>query len=349
MIARDEVMPLLVAACPSFAKPWDEYRSGPLYEAEQLYLHLGEFAVHLVGLLARGETGELPSVFAAIERVHVEGDPEAREAATIGLLEGIQNVAGDAARGFEQYLGPESARWWSELNRFWKAEVPYVGAGLKDGDVRAATLVVFARAPELGRVKTRLAEKIGAEAALALYRAFLDDTCALARRAERRVLQVAGDPQALAQLAAKHGMQLEPQEGGDLGARMANAIAKHAPCCIIGSDSPSLPPEQLQLALRGIAEHEFVVGPSTDGGYWLIGARAACPWLFEGIAWSGPKVFFDTLAKLKGRDHVLLPFHFDVDEAPDLATLRAHLKELPATVAPATRAALAGLAGLALF
>jgi rSAM/selenodomain-associated transferase 1 len=205
------------------------------------------------------------------------------------------------------------------------------------------TLVVFARAPVLGRVKTRLAETLGAEGALALYRAFLDDTCALAEVAERRVLAVAGDSSSLAELAARHGMQLEAQSDGDLGARMASAIAKHAPALIIGSDSPSLPREHLELAQRALDEQDFVVGPSTDGGYWLIGARAAAPWLFEGITWGGDKVFFDTLARLRGQRHVLLPFHFDVDEAADLETLRQHLAGLPATAAPATRAALAAL------
>jgi rSAM/selenodomain-associated transferase 1 len=202
--------------------------------------------------------------------------------------------------------------------------------------------VVFAREPALGRVKTRLAKTIGAEAALTLYRAFLEDTCALTAVAERRVLAVAGDPSSLAELATKHEMQLEGQEGDDLGTRMANALARHAPACIIGSDSPTLTRADLGLALRGL-DHEFVVGPSTDGGYWLIGARAAAPWLFEGTTWGGPDVFFDTLTKLKGRDTVLLPFHFDVDEAEDLATLRAHLAKSPATVAPTTRAALAAL------
>src|SRR5581483_8935762 len=151
------------------------------------------------------------------------------------------------------------------------------------------------------------------------------------------------DPASLAELAARHGMQLEAQSDGDLGARMASAIGKHAPAIVIGSDSPSLPREHLELALGALDTQDFVVGPSTDGGYWLIGARAAAPWLFEGIAWGGDKVFFDTLARLRGRRHVLLPFHFDVDEAGDLATLRAHLAELPPTVAPATRAALAAL------
>lgn len=205
------------------------------------------------------------------------------------------------------------------------------------------TLVVFARAPVLGRVKTRLAERLGAEAALALYRAFLDDTCALSTVAEKRVLAVAGDPQSLSELAARHGLALEAQADGDLGARMSSAIAKHAPACIIGSDSPSLPREQLTLAMRALDDHDFVVGPSTDGGYWLIGARAAAPWLFDGIAWGGDKVFFDTLARLRGRRHVMLPFHFDVDETADLETLRKHLAELPPSVAPATRTALAAL------
>jgi hypothetical protein len=122
VIERNGVMPLLLAACPSFETPWQAYVSGPVYESDLLYIHLAEFARHLVDLKRREQTAEFPDVFAAVERLHLEGDPYVAEAATIGLLEGIQNIAGNtgvAPESFVRYLEPESSRWWRRLNDFW--------------------------------------------------------------------------------------------------------------------------------------------------------------------------------------------------------------------------------------
>jgi len=127
-------MALLLAACPSFERRWNEYLSSDTYEAGLLYIDLGELVHHLVDLMQRGQTSELAALFAVVERLHVEGEPFVREAATIGFLETLQNFAGnngvDCER-FEPYLLRESAKWWGELNRFWAGESPYVGAGLK--------------------------------------------------------------------------------------------------------------------------------------------------------------------------------------------------------------------------
>lgn len=213
-----------------------------------------------------------------------------------------------------------------------------------------STVVVFARAPEPGRVKTRLAAGVGEAAALALYRAFLDDTCALASgAAERAVLAAAGpaDHPALAALAARHRMQLVAQEGADLGERMARALARALEeaerVCIIGSDAPSLPRALLDEAFLRLADAEVVIGPAADGGYWLVGARAPEPELFREIAWGTPRVLPETLARLAGRRAALLPFHYDVDGPDELQLLSAHLRHLPPEVAPATRRALAAL------
>lgn len=134
MIAREEVMPLLLAACPSFADPWRAYQAEATYEEGLLYIDLAELVHHVVELERRGQCEELPAVFAAVERLHLEGDAFVKEAATIGFLEGLQNFAGNtgiAPERFRLYLSPESARWWDELDRFWDGKSPYVGAGLK--------------------------------------------------------------------------------------------------------------------------------------------------------------------------------------------------------------------------
>jgi hypothetical protein len=134
VIARYEVMPLLLDSCPSFAAGWSRYQSSATYEPGLLYIDLGELVHHVVDLLRAGRTDELAGVFAVVERLHLEGDTFVREAATIGFLETLQNYAGNSGiepERFRVYLGPESARWWDELDRFWAGEVPFLGAGLE--------------------------------------------------------------------------------------------------------------------------------------------------------------------------------------------------------------------------
>ena len=129
MIQRSDVMPMLLAACPSFGPAWDAYRADDTYEVGLLYIDLGEFARHVVTLWQAGQTEELAPAFDTVERLQLEGDDFVREAATIGLLEGLQNNAEHAgvdAKVFRQYVGPESARWWAALDRFWAGEIPYV-------------------------------------------------------------------------------------------------------------------------------------------------------------------------------------------------------------------------------
>jgi hypothetical protein len=134
VIAKDEVMPLLLAGCPSFRGVWKDYLAGPVYEEGHLYIDLAEFAHHLVELLRSGATEEFPAVFDVVERLHLEGDAFVKEAATIGLLEGIQNVAGNTGVDpdvFVPHMKPETAKWWAELNEFWEGMAPGVGVGPK--------------------------------------------------------------------------------------------------------------------------------------------------------------------------------------------------------------------------
>jgi hypothetical protein len=206
-----------------------------------------------------------------------------------------------------------------------------------------STIVIFARAPQLGEVKTRLARTIGAERALALYEAFVDDTCALTQGlGARRVLAVAGDVDhpRIAHLAKSQRLAVEPQGDGDLGERMARAIATHVaggPVVIIGSDAPTLPRAHLHQALDELMAADVVIGPSEDGGYYLIGARVAVPELFSDVRWSTGEVLATTLARLGDRAHALLPAWHDVDSAEDLERLRLELTTLPPSVAPSTR------------
>ena len=131
MITKQQVVPMLLQACPSFQPIWEEY----LYDdgEEILYVALSDFARHLLNLFRTGKTETFSSVAQVIERLHVEGDLYVREAATIGLLEGIQNVWSNnniEPELFFPFLLPESARWWNSLNKFWKGESKHVGEDL---------------------------------------------------------------------------------------------------------------------------------------------------------------------------------------------------------------------------
>ena len=118
-------MPLLMEACPSYRPPAEDQ--------DLLYVALGNFVRHLLQLQRQSRTLEFPEVARAIERLHVEGDHYVREAATIGLLEGIQNVwtnEGTDPELFVCHLLPVSDKWWQSLNDFWNGKSKFVGEGL---------------------------------------------------------------------------------------------------------------------------------------------------------------------------------------------------------------------------
>jgi len=214
-----------------------------------------------------------------------------------------------------------------------------------------STLVVFARAPERGMVKSRLAATVGQDAALTLYEGFLEDSLAVAADAARRVsaqlvLAVAGpiDHPSLLRLSSKFDAIRAPQPDGDLGARMGSFIEAHrasGPVCIVGSDAPTLRSAQIERAFVALRTHELAIGPGIDGGYWLLGARRAITELLVDMPWSTDRLLGLTLDKLAGRRVALLDFFYDVDDGEDLALLRRHLAILPVEHAPATRRALA--------
>ena len=129
MITKHQMFEPMLSACPSFEPTWREFaqdaerspNEDPLY-----YVLLGDLARHLLALQAAGSTDELPAVFEVVERWHTEGDDYVKEAATIGLLEGIQNNAShrDFDTGvFETWLKPETKKWWLKLNRYWDGDI----------------------------------------------------------------------------------------------------------------------------------------------------------------------------------------------------------------------------------
>jgi len=205
-----------------------------------------------------------------------------------------------------------------------------------------AALIVFARAPLPGKAKTRLIPALGEHGAADLYRSFLLDTLAGAAALGVSLIVAGDEAEHLTELqplvtAAAPEAELVAQSGSDLGARLLTAfrraLATRRRAVIIGTDAPTLPRTRLEEALARAAQHDLVLGPCFDGGYYLVGMRAALPELFEGIAWGGPTVLAETLARAKGLrlDVSLLDPWYDVDTPDDLVMLRRHLAGLAAT------------------
>lgn len=126
MIVKDEMFTPMLQACPFLLPVWEAFRAEWADEADKpYYIALGEFADHLVERFRLGETADFPAIFDVVERWHLEGDAYVREAATIGLLESLQTVAGNNdldPASFEPWLKPETRKWWDRLNRFWADE-----------------------------------------------------------------------------------------------------------------------------------------------------------------------------------------------------------------------------------
>ncbi|MEZ4219127.1 MAG: TIGR04282 family arsenosugar biosynthesis glycosyltransferase [Myxococcota bacterium] len=215
--------------------------------------------------------------------------------------------------------------------------------------MRRGALVVFAKAPEPGRVKTRMCPPLTPDQAAALYGCMLDDVLEASARfcAEAGVaLVVAVDPPgACASLAerldasrrgAARDAAFVAQRGRDLGARMQTAIAEAAAAgcervVLRGSDSPALPAARLAEAFAALERADVVLAPDRDGGYAAIGVRRPHAGLLD-HAMSTPRVAQDTLARagaLGLRARLLAP-GFDLDDAADLAHLARERASLDA-------------------
>jgi len=200
-----------------------------------------------------------------------------------------------------------------------------------------ATVFLMLKAPERGRVKTRLGREIGAGAALRFYRHNSSLTIRRLRDNPRWQLVLAVAPEsAVAGCWWPADMPLIRQGRGDLGARMERVLAQDAPgpSLIIGSDIPDITPVRIATALNRLRGADAVIGPAPDGGYWLIGLRrgAPLPRLFEGVRWSGPCARADTIANLRahGLSIALADELCDVDDAASYRAMdAANLRLLP--------------------
>ncbi len=195
-------------------------------------------------------------------------------------------------------------------------------------------LIVMVKNPIPGSVKTRLQTRYTSEQAAAIYRVFVLDTLALTQKVAIDKRVIAYDPpdakSAISDLCGPNWVY-EPQTQGDLGERMHNALCHQlnqsaTAAVLIGTDIPSLPLSYIEDAFDLLKTRDVVFGPSTDGGYYLVGISRPCPELFANIEWSTPKVFAQTVARLhpNGYKLGLLSSWFDVDTPEELDILISH-------------------------
>ena len=206
---------------------------------------------------------------------------------------------------------------------------------------RDRVLVIMAKAPRPGAVKTRLALSLSSAAVTAFYCCLLEDTLALARSLKLSGVEVAimcpdTDINELAQLAG-NGVSVVAQKGEGLAAGLTSVFAHFAEVhqrrtIAFNSDSPHLPRSVLEDAFETLAAHDVVVGPTYDGGYYLVGAKASHPTLFAGDGMGTSSALERLLSRARALELSVGfadPF-YDIDVADDLTRLAEELRLAPA-------------------
>jgi uncharacterized protein len=201
--------------------------------------------------------------------------------------------------------------------------------------VMTKVLGIFAKAPWPGQVKTRLAAETTPVWAAHVADIMLHETVQrTAAMDAKRILVFAPDSAHSFFEQEFPGLQLEPQGDGDLGQRMQRFLEQQLhgearQVVVLGTDSPTVPLSYFHQAFAMLDSADVVVGPATDGGYYLIGCSSHVPAIFEGIAWGGSSVFEDTITRLPATCRLaLLPPWYDVDTLADWHFMRAHVKAM---------------------
>ena len=199
-------------------------------------------------------------------------------------------------------------------------------------------VIVFARAPEPGKVKTRLIPALGVAGAAALYRRLVLHAIGAAKEADSGPVELWCAPDAsqpfFADCARRLGVSLHPQAEGDLGERMRQAfiavLGRSVRAILVGSDIPALSAPYVRDADRALSGgDDVVIGPAEDGGYVLIGLKRCEPELFREIPWGGPSVLAETrrrIARLGLRCREL-PVLWDLDRPEDLERLPEEMRQ----------------------
>ncbi len=188
-------------------------------------------------------------------------------------------------------------------------------------------LIIFTRPPQLGKVKTRLAKDIGDQAALDVYNFLLQHTLSITRELEvEKMVFYAGEvPKNDIWDNAIYNKKL--QQGKDLGARMQHAFEEgfrlgFSNVILIGSDLYDLSQPDIEKAFTELENHEYVIGPAQDGGYYLIGMKQPDSVIFSNKSWGTSTVFQETLKDLRGKEISYLEYRNDIDVVSDIKNIK---------------------------
>jgi rSAM/selenodomain-associated transferase 1 len=199
------------------------------------------------------------------------------------------------------------------------------------------SLGIFAKEPRAGQVISRLAAATSPEFAARVADAFLRDTVARLAHIEARRFLVYSPKEGKEYFSAvvSDHYQLIPQEDGDLGRRLERFIkgqlqAGTQSIVVVGADSPTLPPEFVDQAFFQLQDADVVLGPATDGGYYLLGCRGQSPPILDNISWGSERVLWESIRRMKDSSLrlALLPPWYDVDSVADLWALKGHIAAL---------------------
>jgi rSAM/selenodomain-associated transferase 1 len=197
--------------------------------------------------------------------------------------------------------------------------------------ISPALLMVFVKNPIYGQVKTRLAEEVGPDKALSIYRQLLTYTRDVTKSLDVEKIIYYSDSMPETDLWANLDHKNAIQPRGDLGQKMAEAFQEnlryYGRVIIIGSDNPELQAHHLNTAFEHLKEKDVVIGPAKDGGYYLLGMRAYQPALFQGISWSTNKVWEQTISKIQhlSLSYATLPTQNDIDTYEDWKASAWHI------------------------
>lgn len=190
-------------------------------------------------------------------------------------------------------------------------------------------IIIMAKVPEAGKVKTRLQPFLTPEQSAELADCLLQDTINKAKALENKLIIAYSPPERRDYFDSFHNLNLVAQNGNDLGDRMFNAFEfafreNSDSVVMIGTDSPTFPPEFIEKAFDYLAKNDAVLGKTEDGGFYLIGLRKLDKRIFENVEWSSEKTFEQTKNNLEKTGFSLaeLPVWYDVDEPKDLERLR---------------------------
>lgn len=214
-------------------------------------------------------------------------------------------------------------------------------------------LAIFARAPKLGSVKTRLSPPLTAEQALTLHRALVEDTLdhfgSIGRPKLNKLLLLSEPLEAPGDLNIPEGWTTTLQAPGGLGDKLGNLFQSSFQqgvrrLVVLGSDSPTVPRDAIHEAFDDLEHHKVVIGPAEDGGYYLLGCSEWIPELFQNIDWGTRAVLEQTMNTVRAKElpvSTLIPW-YDIDRSEDLQKLRqeiAYLKRSAPELVPTRVAA----------